>query len=175
MYSSIKYKSGDTEALVSEFFELMNNRMTLKYVPLENPELLDSNNVLAVRFTSDGGQGDVGGVELLYLADDGIKVLYGNFYYGNLNLNALIQKLPMLKSVYAPRSPNLPYPFGGELDLPSGWVHIYMRFMSYFFVREEFCEKADLFIKAILNSNGGLFLIFTAVAWFCGAEYEFRK
>ena len=175
MYSSIKYKKGDAEALASEFFELLDKRMELKYVPLENPEFLDKNSILAVRFTSDGGQGDIGGVELLYLDKDGIKVLYGNFYYGGLNVNALIQKLPMLKSVYAPRSPNLPYPYEAELELPSGWVHIYMRFMNYFFVREAICEKADLFIKAILNHNGGLFSIFKAVAWFCGVEYEFKK
>lgn len=175
MYSSIKYKTGDAEALANEFFELLHNRMVLKRVPISIPEFLDKNNILAVRFTSDGGQGDVGGVELLYLDDDGIKVLYGNFCYGNLNLNALLHKLPMLRSIYNPRSPNLPYPFGGELDLPSGWVHIYMRFMNYFFVREEICEKADSFIREILNSDNGLFLIFTAVAWFCGAEFESKK
>lgn len=175
MYTSIKYKTGDPEALASEFFELLDKRMVLKYVPLENPEFLDRNSILAVRFTSDGGQGDIGGVELLYLTEDGIKVLYGNFYYGGLNVNALIQKLPILKNVYNPRSPILPYPYEGELELPSEWVHIYMRFMNYFFVREAICEKADLFIKAILNSDGGLFSIFRAVAWFCGAEFESKK
>ena len=175
MYSSIKYKTGDAEALANEFFELLHNRMVLKHIPLENSEFLDESRILAVRFTSTGGQGDTGGIELLYLSEEGIKVLYGNLFFASFNINALLHKLPMLKSVHNPRSPVPPYPFGGSLELPSGWVHIYMRYLNYFFVREEVCEKADSFIREILNSDSGLFLIFTAVAWFCGAELESKK
>ncbi|MBR2025277.1 MAG: hypothetical protein IKA02_05670 [Clostridia bacterium] len=173
MYSSIKYRTGDEKTLCDEFFELAKNKIFVKYERLE-PYELDENKVLAIRFTSDGGQGDIGGVTILCYGDEGVKVLYGNYYYGNLNLSDVTEKLPIINIVYRPRSPFPPYPYGECNEIPKDWTHIYIGLGNYFFAKTEVFSKAESFIEKIANSGGGRFAIFDAFAFFCGAEVARR-
>ena len=162
--NSITVREGDVETLVSEFIQMDNQGLiNFKVEGLENPDGLVENNILAVHYADGGAQGEAGAVAILYRSQHGIQILHGNYLYGNLNLEAVIRKLPMLK-----RLVTLPYPFGDSLDIPEGWKYMYMGAMNHFFVRDTI-KDADTFINLLLNHGGQRWQVFDAVAWFCGA------
>ena len=112
---------------------------------------------------------DAGAVEILYLSENGVRVLYGNYAYGSLDLDDVIQKLPMLECLDSRGNFEPPYPFGGKLCIPFGWAYLYMGAMNHLYVREEICDRAEDFINEILKSRQS-WLVFDAVSWFCGAK-----
>ena len=174
MFSLVRYRAGDEQTLANEYSEFLNNKMRLKYAILDI-DTLDESKVLAVHFASAGAQGDEGGVEILYYDNQEIKALYGNFCYGNLNSDALYEKFPMLKSLDGRRSLTPPYPFGGELEIPDGWLYAYMGYMNHFFIRKEINDKAEAFLGAVINNERSRFSLFNSLAWFCQAEYEKKR
>lgn len=172
MYSALKYRTGNPNELVNEYFESLKNEKKFKYYPLDDVNSINEDNVLAFRFTSDGGQGDIGGVEVLCYSDDELKILYGNFYFGKLNLGAVIEKLSIINTIYRARSPLPPYPYGENVDFPENWQHIYMGLQNHYFIKTELFNKTEEYIKAMIDLGYGRFSIFGSVAWFCGLEFE---
>ena len=169
IFYSTTVREGETETLVSEFIQMDNQGLIkFKVVSFENPDGLVENNILAVHYADRGAQGDAGAVEILYRSQDGIQILYGNYCYGNLNLDTVIRKLPMLKCLDSRGGLTPPYPFGGSLDIPEGWKYMYMGAMNHFFVRDTI-RDTDTFINLLLNHGGKSWQVFNAVAWFCGA------
>ncbi len=169
MDPAVSYRAGNQESLAEEFIRLHQERqLNFHYKKLGKLYEYFDEDILAVHFADGGAQGDPGAVELLYLSNTGIQLLYGNHTYGDLNLDEVLMKLPMLKPLDSRNRFELPYPFGGHLDIPSGWKYMYMGAMNHFFVREELFDKADTFIKVILD-RGRTWLIFRAISWFCGA------
>lgn len=169
-YSSIKIRTGHEESLVSEFLRMDDMRqLKLTVLKLDNPDLLEEENILAVHYADSGAQGEAGVVKILYRSRYGVQILRGNYVYGNLNLYAVIQKLPMLSCLNSYGQFDPPYPFGGRLDIPVGWGYLYMGAMNHFFARKEICDKTSSFIKTLLNQGGGSWQVFDAVAWLCGA------
>lgn len=171
MFSSVRFRIGDAHDLANEYSEFLNNRTRLKYSNLD-AGTLDESKILAVHFASAGAQGDAGGVEILYCDEQGIKSLYGNYCYGNLDSDILYKKLPLLKNLDGRRSIAPPYPFGGEIELPDGWLYDYMGYINHFFIREEINNRASEFLGAVVNNEHTYFLLFDSLAWLCQAEYE---
>ena len=160
---------GDENALASEFVRKQKeNLIKLNTCDLQAPRELEETNILAVHYADGGAQGDAGAVEILYFSNHNVQVLYGNYCYGNLDLNEVICKLPMLKSLDSRYSFEPPYPFGGSLTIPEGWNYLYMGAMNHFFVREGIAEKASTFLK-IVQKEIGSWIVFDAIAWLCGA------
>ena len=174
MFSLVKYRMEDVFDLTNEYTEFLDKKMRLTLSNFDI-HLLDESNVLAVHFASAGAQGDEGGVEILYYENNKIKTFYGNFCYDDLNTDVLYSKLPMLRSLDGRRSLTIPYPFGGELEVPNGWLHAYMGYMNHFFIRKEVNDKAEDFLCAVINKTHTRFLLFNSLAWFCQAEYEKKQ
>ena len=167
--NSFTVREGDVETLVSEFIQMDNQGLiNFKVISLENPDGLVENNILAVHYADGGAQGEAGAVAILYRSQHGIQILYGNYIYGNLNLDAVIRKLPMLKCLDSRGKRTPPYPVGGSLDIPEGWKYMYMGAMNHFFVRDT-ARDTGTFINLLLNRGGQSWQVFHAVAWFYGA------
>lgn len=170
MYSSIAFRTGDEEALVQAFVEMFKTkRPRFQVTKLENPQKLLSAEILAVHFADGGAQGDPGAVEILYLVDKGVQILYGNYVYDDLDLDAIIQRVPMLRR-FDSRRGHSPYPFGGQFNNSEEWKYVYMGAMNHFLCRTEIFEKALPFLETLLANGGSRSCVFGAVAWFCGAE-----
>lgn len=118
---------------------------------------------MAVHY-ADGGSGRRWRGENPYHSPEGFQALYGNCVYGDLDLDDVIRKLPMLECLDSRYKLNPPYPFGGNPVIPKGWNYLYMGCMNHFFVRTEILEQADLFVSAILKRRGN-WCVFDAVAW----------
>lgn len=166
MNFSTVFRWGDEETLARKYAQ---SDWEPKCEKLDAPDRLEEARIPAVHFADGGAQGDPGAVEILYRALRGVKVLYGNYAYGNLNLDAVIRKLPMLKSLDSRYSCDLPYPFGGKPDIPEGWRYLYMGAMNHLYVRQEICDRTKVFIRILLENRGSS-RAFEAIAWFCGAE-----
>ena len=166
MLAHISFRAGDGESLADEFIQ---KEQKLKKDQLLMPSVLAEDKILAVHYADAGAQGDPGTVEILYSAPESVRVLYGNYAFGDLDLDAVIQKLPMLKCLDTRSCSEYPYPFGGKVEIPEGWAYLYMGALNHFFVRDEICDKVTDFTKVIMQS-GRSWQIFDAVAWFCGAE-----
>lgn len=78
-----------------------------------------------------------------------------------------MQKLQMLRYLDTRYGSIPPYPFGGRLEIPSGWGYLYMGAMNHFFARSVICEKTGYFVRA-LGQEGYRGFVFEAIAWFCG-------
>lgn len=169
MYTSISFRPGSEEALALEYIRKINN-LRPETEPLEHPEYLEEANILALHYADSGAQGDPGAVEILYRTPRGVKVLYGNYAYGNLNLDAVIRKLPMLKSLDSRRAMTPPYPFGGNLHVPEGWGYLYLGALNHFYARDEVCSHTETFLKTFLSNSDRRWQVFEAIAWYCGAE-----
>lgn len=170
MYSSIMFRSGSVSILAEEYVQMVNKRESaLETKPLENADTLMENNILAVHYADGGAQGEPGAVYILYNTKNGVEILYGNYAYGKLNLDTVINKLPMLRSLDSRYSINIPYPFGGSIDIPAGWAYLYMGAMNHFFVRKGIADMTETFLR-IIHRNIGKWESFNAVAWFCGAN-----
>ncbi len=170
MIPLVSFRSGDEHTLALEYVQMNKaNLLTFKCADLSNPGMLHADNILAVHYADGGAQGDAGAVEILYYTQKDVQILYGNYAYGNLNLDAVIILLPMLKSLDSRYCFEPPYPFGGKLDIPVGWKYLYMGAMNHFFVRQEIAERTGEFIKTVIDETGG-WEAFNAIAWFCGAS-----
>lgn len=155
-YDSITVREGDVETLVAEYVQKKRQGLIeLKVEDLANPDSLMKNNILAVHFAATGAQGEGGAVRILYRSQHGTQILHGNYVYGNLNLDAVIQKLPMLNSP----------------DVPEEWEHIYMGAMNHFFVKKSI-RDIDKFIKLLKDYDAYSWRVFDDVAWFCGATHD---
>ena len=169
--SLIHYRSGDTDALVAEFIRLHHaDELQFHIDELNDPDALIAEDILAVQYSDGGAQGEAGLVKLLYLTEQGVRILHGNYVYGSLNLDAVIRKLPLLKCLDSRYSLTPPPPFGGRLTIPDGWKYSYMGAMHYFFIRNEVCDVALEYIRTFLQASGAYPPTFDAVAWFCGAQ-----
>ena len=167
MIPLIHTHSGDDErALAADY--VRSRRDKLNTGDLQNPDDLMKENVLAVHFADAGAQGDAGAVEILYCLPDEVKILYGNYCYGTLDLDAVIRKLPMLKCLDTRYTSEYPYPFGGRIVIPDGWRYLYMGALNHLFVRQEIAEKTGEYIKTVIEKTGS-WEAFHAIAWLCGA------
>ena len=109
MIPSIRFRSGDEHTLAIEYVRMkQSNLLVDKTVDFPNPLLLNSENILAVHYADGGAQGEAGAVRILYYTQNEVQILYGNYIYGNLNLDAIISILPMLKSLDSRYSFNPP-------------------------------------------------------------------
>lgn len=163
-------RSGNGSALADRFIKMSEKgRPKLKHDDLY-PSFLHPENIIAVHYADGGAQGEAGAVRLLYRTPHDIQILYGNYVYGNLNLSAVIEKLPMLQPLDSRFASfgNLPYPFGGQLEIPDEWRYLYMGAMNHFYVRREISEEASEFINHYLKNDGEKWLIFEAIAWLYG-------
>lgn len=173
MITSIPFRTGDEKALIEEFTRLdRKDLVQFEYGDLNHPDMLDEENILAVHYADGGAQGDAGAVRILYCTEQGVQALYGNYLYGDLSLDAVIRKLPMLKCLDSRFQLTPPYPFGGKLVVPDDWAYLYMGAMNHFFLKVNECQEATVFIKAFLNQGGEKWSAFDAVAWFCGAKLK---
>ena len=167
MYSLDLFRSGDGRTLADIFISEYSNGLPQLYRErLEDPKLLAEDDIMAVHFAAPGAQGEGGAVEILYSSQDSIRMFYGNYVYKGLDLDAVIQKLPILKQLDTRGSTALPYPFGGSLDVPENWTYLYMGAMNHFFVRKDIYDRAEDFLNIVEQEIGGA-EIFTAAAWFC--------
>ena len=170
MDSWIPFRSGNEEFLAAEYIELSDRRqLEFDVAALDHPQRLAEEDILAVHDSDSGAQGDAGAVEILYRSSSGVQIMYGNYAYGDLNLNDVIQKLPFLRCLDSRGSLTPPYPFGGKLEVPTGWGYVYMGAMNHLFIRKEICDRAGTFMKNVFDDCGG-WQLFRAVAWFCGAK-----
>ncbi|MBE6949448.1 MAG: hypothetical protein E7456_06335 [Ruminococcaceae bacterium] len=171
MYSNIIFRTGDEKFLVAEFLHLRENQL-LKFevASLENPNELVADNILAVHYADGGAQGVAGAVEILYCSQQCVKVFYGNYVYDNLDLDAVIEKIPVLEYFDSRGGLIPPYLFGGEIDFPEDWGYLYMGAMNHFFVRKIILDKTETFINTLMNNGGRSWQVFDAVAWFCMAQ-----
>ena len=112
MSTPIPFRSGEQEALAEEF---IRRRMQLACGPLDHPERLCPEDILAVHYADAGAQGDPGAVWILLRTPDGVGILGGNYAYDDLNLDAVIEKLPMLRCLDTRSAFTPPFPFGGRL------------------------------------------------------------
>jgi len=169
MYYAIPFRSGTFDSIVAEFFEA-DNLWFPKYdtTSLEMPDNLIEENILAVHFADRGAQGEAGAVNILYYSPKEVKIFYGNYVWGKLDLDAVIRKLPMLK--YLDSRHGAVYPFGGGLHVPEEWGYMYMGAMNHFFVRNDICDNLDSFISYFLENGGQKGQIFDVVAWFFGVK-----
>ena len=167
MIPVIHTRSGDDERALADDY-VRSRKEKLNICDLQNPDDLIEENVLAVHFADGGAQGDAGAVEILYSLPDEVKILYGNYCYGNLNLDAVIRKLPLLKSLDSRYASEFPYPFGGRIVIPEGWRYLYMGALNHLFVRQEIAEKTSVYLKTVIEKTGS-WEAFRAIAWFCGA------
>ena len=171
MHLPLPYRTGEDESLAAEFIQLAKMRRLSK--DNLDPNHLTEEGILAVHFADAGAQGDAGAVEILYRSENDLRILYGNYAYGKLDLDAVLRKLPMLGQLDSRdrlRS-NPPYPFGGGLHIPSGWLYMYMGCMNHFFVREEIGDKTRTVVE-ILCRSGRNWRVFDAVAWLCGVQFD---
>ena len=88
--------------------------------------------------------------------------------YEKLDLDDVIQVLPMLKCLDSRYSIEPPYPFGGEISVPEGWNYMYMGAMNHLFVKKKIFEEAESFIEFVVRKTGA-WEAFNAIAWYCGA------
>lgn len=170
MSCSVKFRKGDKESLTKEFLDKTKFGGDIFTVEkLKEPQLLREENILAVHFANAGAQGDAGAVEILYNYCNKIKVIYGNYAYEELDLDALCEKVPaldrLLRGDYI-----IPYPYAGELNIPDDWGYMYMGCMNHFLGRKEIMLQSAEFIKYMLKNGGYTFQVFDAVAWFFFAE-----
>ena len=168
MDSFILFRTGNVDDLAAEFIRFKKDK-SARYVitKLENPAVLMYDDVLAVHYADPGAQGDAGAVEILYRSKKGVQYLYGNFAYGDLDLDAVIQKLPFLRSLDTRYGEFLPYPYGGKLTVPEDWGYMYMGAMNHLFVRKTIAEPSEAFVSLAVR-NMGTWNAFDALAWFCG-------
>lgn len=170
MYSDIAFRNGDEENLALKFLEeYILEKERIKKSALDNISYLDEKSIIAVHFADAGAQGDSGCVEILYFSDRTIRILYGNYAYGNLDLNKVFEKLPMLRSLDT-RSGNVPYPFGGCVDIPKGWGYMYMGVMNHLFCRDFVADRTRTFVETIIEQKTCNWALFDAIAWFCGCN-----
>ncbi len=167
----INFKRGSAELSAEEYIRISEETDTpIEYKTLDEPENLNKDNILAVHYADSGAQGEGGAVEILYYKkENSVEVLKGNYAYGDLDLDAIILKLPMLKQLDTRYRMDPPYPFGGTLHIPEGWGYLYMGAMNHFFVRSEISGTLERFIK-LLCGKGYEWDIFSGAAWFCGAR-----
>lgn len=159
----------DEDSLAAEVLDFIKNeQLKLKYTTIENADMLIKDNILAVHYADGGAQGEAGAVRILYRSHEGIEVLYGNYVYGELNLDSVIQKIPVLRDLDSRYSMTPPYPFGGSINIPEGWGYIYMGAMNHFFAKQEVYGKTYDLLRKIMES-GYNWAIFDATAWYCGA------
>lgn len=167
-------RGGNGADLAVRFIKMSEKgRPKLKHDDLDNnPYWLKTQDILAVHYADGGAQGEAGALRLLYRTPYGIQILYGNYVYGKLNLSAVIEKLPMLQPLDSRFSElgNLPYPFGGKLEVPDEWKYLYMGAMNHYYLRRDICEEANEFINRYLNEGGEKWLIFEAIAWLYGMD-----
>lgn len=91
MIPQFSFHTGDEQALALEYVRMRNSeQLTLKTADLPDPYMLDAENILAVHYADAGAQGDAGAVEILYHTQKDVQILYGNYAYGNLDLDAVI-------------------------------------------------------------------------------------
>lgn len=165
-----RMRHGDGEALADKFIQMTEKRRVRLHMDDLDPYALDYDAVLAVHYADGGAQGEAGAVRILCRSPYGLRILYGNYVYGNLNLGAVIQKLPMLQPLDSRfRLDPLPYPFGGSLDVPDDWKYLYMGAMNHYYLKREICDEANEFIQAFLRS-GEKWYVFEAIAWLYGME-----
>lgn len=162
----IQFRKGDQKALASEFLE-KTSLDNFDCVKLANPEKLVADDILAVHYSDVGAQGDAGVVEILYLSKEGLQILKGNYAYGDLDIDAVYQKLPMLE--YLDCRKGMPYPFGGKLIIPTGWGYLYMGLSNHFFARRIIWKNAAEFIRSVYRD-----LVFEATAWYCGMDFKIQ-
>lgn len=169
MHKLIPFREGDETSLADEFIQLLESKsLKLKTEELADLSDVTEYNVLAVHYADAGAQGEAGAVYLLYHSHDGTKILCGNYVYGNLNLNDLVRKIPMLKTFDRRYSFELPFPFGGEIEIPNDWCYYYMGCMNHLLVREMISDRINVFLNTVIKETGS-WNAFDAIAWFCGA------
>ncbi len=167
---SVPFRSGSEESLAEEFIQTANeDLLKLEASDLTDPAALAEEDILAVHFADAGAQGDAGAVELLYRTEEGVRILYGNHAFGNLDLDALLQKLPMLRCLDGRGKAVYPFPFGGKIEIPSGWAYVYMGALNHLFVRDPICDRTETFLQILFHSRRR-WQLFDAIAWFCGVE-----
>lgn len=161
----------DGELLVAKFIQMSDNgRWKPDSVQLENLSSLLFDDIWAVHYADLGAQGDAGVVEILYRSQEGLQVLKGNYASGNLSFADVIEKLPMIKGLSTRSSFELPYPYGGRVDIPTGWGYLYMGALNHLFARRVICDKATTFIEMLMSKGRG-WQTFDAIAWFCREQH----
>lgn len=174
MCSLVSFRAGDEETLALEFLKLdYRHYPEFAVASLEDPAVLENlvaDNVWVVHFADGGAQGEGGAVKILYGSQAGIQILYGNYIYGNLDLNVLLEKLPILRCLDNRDQMTLPYPFGGRLSIPRDWGYMYLGALNHLLFPKVIQDKLDAFIKAYLQNGGRKWKVFAAVAWFCGKQ-----
>ena len=166
---SVPFRAGSEEDLAEEFIRTAKeDLLRLEASDLTDPAALAEENILAVHFADTGAQGDSGAVEILYLSQKGVRILCGNYAFGKLDLDAVLQKLPMLKSLDG-RGGKRPYPMGGKLEIPEGGGYVYMGAFHHLFVRDAVCDRTSTFLRLLLHDHRS-WQLFDAVAWVCGAN-----
>lgn len=170
MYSDIVCRAGDVKTLLSEFLGQANTGSLKFDVARFDPRMLTAENVLAVHYADGGAQGEPGLVAILYRTQQGVRILVENYIYGHLNLDALIELLPLLKNF--DNRLNLIPPRSSEegFELPEDWGYLYMGAMNHLLLRKELLSKAQEFIDAFLQNGGETWRMFSAVAWLCMAK-----
>lgn len=169
MYSTLPLRTGTPSQFAAEYLGKAGNGLIgLKNEKLINTDGLSAKNVLAVHFAGTGAQGEAGAVEILYHSPEGVRVLHGNYVYGELDCDALMHMLPVLKIFDCKRMLASP----ADTKLPEGWGYMYMGAMNHFVVRQQVCDETEAFIEYLMNNDGQSWQIFDAVAWFYGADYS---
>lgn len=167
MILNIEFRNGEEEKLALEFLEEnVLDEERIEKEEIDSMLCIDIESVLVVHFADAGAQGEPGCFEIICCTENGVKVLHGNYVYGKIKIDEIFEKLPMLRSLDS-RTGDLPYPFGGRVNIPRGWKYMYMGAMNHLFCRDLIADKTAVFANVIASRER--WALFNAIAWFCGA------
>lgn len=167
MYSDLPHRTGDVSALADEFLKLTEFDLLRFNRDELDPHKLVADDILAVHMATAGAQGEPGAINILYRSPQGLRILHGNFFYGNLDFDAVTELLPMLKNLDGDSFP--PFPFGGKLENAAGWKYMYLGSLNHFFGREMICKNCTPFMKKLMASHESFHVLY-AVAWYYLAD-----
>ena len=174
-FSHISFRTEDEKSLVQEFLQMYKTKKTrFETAELDANNMLLNPEILAIHFAEGGAQGDAGAVEILYFFDDRIQILYGNYAYGNLNLNLLKRKIPALEPLAIDNGEWL-YAYARRRHFPEEWKYVYMGAGNHCLLKNELWDKVYPFLEALVATGGSRSQLFYAIAWFCRAKEAFGE
>ncbi len=102
-------------------------------------ESIGEKNVRAFTLSEGGGMGASGCLCLYILTDEGMKIVFGNLVYDNLDIENLKEKIPVLSKIDVGVC-------GGSV-IPEGWQSFYMGMGNHLVVQNDIAENVTRYLK----------------------------
>ena len=170
--SGLSLRTGDAEKLAMRFLESRKNgRFRFRIKKLESTVIPAEQNILAIHYADAGAQGYAGDVRILYDAGWDVRIMSGNYAYGDLNLEDLVHRLPLL-SFFTETGYSRDRGYRDFPEVPSGWIYLYMGAMNHLIIRNTIWESIKDFLDFMMHNGGHNYQLFDAVSWFCNVKEE---